>query len=299
MATTRLKPAEVVARDRSLAARRHVLPAVLLAPSMGLVFVLFAYPLGRLVFESFTKPSLSTANYGVVLHDSTFWQIVTTTLVVAGECTILSLLLAYPVAFLLASLPRGRARLLLIIVLLPFWTSILVRMYAWMVLLGREGVVNTTLQKVGVTDDPLTLLYTRPAVVLGMTHYMLPFMILSLYSTMLGIDRSLVEAARSMGSSILQVFWRVYFPLSLPGVYAGSLLVFILGLGFYVTPALLGSPHETTIAMYIQQQVALLNWGPATAMAILLLLVVVALLAVYDRLFGFGRLFARVARESA
>jgi ABC-type spermidine/putrescine transport system permease subunit I len=275
--------------DRPLA--RWGMPVVLLAPSVVLILILFAYPLLRLVVQSFTQPSLGWGNYASVVRDPVEWRIIRTTIEIAAECTLASLLLAYPVAFLLASLPRRRANLLLILVLLPFWTSLLVRMYAWMVLLGRQGVINSVLVNLHLAGDPYPLLYDRFAVVVGMTHYLLPFMVLSLYSTMVAIDPSLLQAARSMGSSTFQAFSRVYLPLSMPGVYAGCLLVFILAIGFFVTPALLGGPHDMTIAVYIQQRVELLEWGQATAMAVILLVLVVVLFAIYDRLLGFERLF--------
>lgn len=273
------------------------LPVALLAPSILLIAMLFAYPLLRLILQSFTQPALGFGNYVSVVRDPVEWRIIRTTVEIAAECTIASLLLAYPLAFLLASLPRRRANLLMVLVLLPFWTSLLVRMYAWMVLLGRQGVINTVLANLHLAANPYPLLYDRFAVVVGMTHYLLPFMVLSLYSTMVAIDPTLLQAARSMGSSTLQAFSRVYLPLSLPGVYAGCLLVFILAIGFYVTPALLGGPHDTTIAVYIQQRVELLEWGQATAMAAILLVIVVILFAVYDRLLGFERLFRGIGNS--
>jgi ABC-type spermidine/putrescine transport system permease subunit I len=267
------------------------MPAAMLAPSIVLILVLFAYPLVRLIVQSFTQPALGWGNYVSVVRDPVEWRIIRTTIEIAAECTVASLFLAYPLAYLLASLPRRRANLLLILVLLPFWTSLLVRMYAWMVLLGRQGVINSLLVNLHLTGDPYPLLYDRFGVIVGMTHYLLPFMVLSLYSAMVAIDPTLLQAARSMGSSMFQTFSRVYLPLSLPGVYAGCLLVFILAVGFFVTPALLGGPHDMTIAVYIQQRVELLEWGQATAMAVILLVLVVVLFAVYDRLLGFERLF--------
>jgi putative spermidine/putrescine transport system permease protein len=163
-----------------------------------------------------------------------------------------------------------------------------------MVLLGRHGIINEALISLGISDKPYPLLYNRFAVIIGMSHFLLPFMVLSLYSTMIGIDRSLIEAASSMGSSFRQTFLRIYLPLSLPGIYAGCLLVFILAIGFYITPALLGSPQETTISVYIQQQIQQLNWGEGTAMAVILVAIVVGLFTIYDRLLGFDRLFRDV-----
>lgn len=269
-----------------------LLAPLLLLPGVALVLALFAYPLLRLIVQSVADPEPNLDSYRSVLQDPTLWLIIRTTLVVAAECTALTLLLAYPVSFLLSQVPRRWANRLLLLVLLPFWTSLLVRMYAWMVLLGSHGVINEALVGSGLLSHPLPLLYNRFAVLIGMSHYMLPFMVLSLYSTMLSIDRSLIEAAGTMGSSVTQIFFRVYLPLSMPGVYAGCLLVFILSMGFYITPALLGSPQDTTIAVYIQQQVELLNWADGTAMAVVLIAIIGVLFAVYDRLLGFNRLLA-------
>ena len=272
-------------------------PFILLTPSLALVLLLFLYPLLRLIVESFFDPSPGFGNYVAVVTDPTLWQIIETTVIISTQCTVATLLPAYPVSYLLSRLPKTQANLLMMFVLLPFWTSLLVRMYAWMVLLGRHGIINEALISLGITAAPHQLLYDRFAVVVGMSHFLLPFMVLSLYSTMLGIDRSLIDAASSMGSSFLQTFLRIYLPLSLPGVYSGCLLVFILGMGFYITPALLGSPQETTISVYIQQQIQELNWGEGTAMAVILVAIVVALFAAYDRIFGFDRLFRGVGTQ--
>jgi ABC-type spermidine/putrescine transport system permease subunit I len=275
----------------------RLVPFILLAPSLALVLLLFLYPLLRLIVESFVDPSPGFGNYVAVVTDPTLWQIIETTVVISTQCTVATLLLAYPVSYLLSRLPKTQANLLMMFVLLPFWTSLLVRMYAWMVLLGRHGIINEALISLGISSAPHQMLYDRFAVVVGMSHFLLPFMVLSLYSTMLSIDRSLIEAASSMGSSFLQTFLRIYLPLSLPGVYSGCLLVFILGMGFYITPALLGSPQETTISVYIQQQIQELNWGEGTAMAVVLVAIVVALFAAYDRIFGFDRLFRGVGTQ--
>lgn len=274
-----------------------MLPFILLTPSLALVLLLFIYPLLRLVAQSVLDPTPGLGNYLEVVTDPTLWQIIETTLIISAQCTVVTLVLAYPVSYLLSSLPRARANLLMMFVLLPFWTSLLVRMYAWMVLLGRHGIINEAVIGMGLTTRPYPLLYNRFAVIVGMSHFLLPFMVLSLYSTMVGIDRSLIEAASSMGSSFRQTFLRIYLPLSLPGVYAGCLLVFILAMGFYITPALLGSPQETTISVYIQQQIQALNWGEGTAMAVILVGIVVALFGIYDRLLGFDRLFRDVGAQ--
>jgi ABC-type spermidine/putrescine transport system permease subunit I len=266
---------------------------IAVAPAMVLVVTLFAFPLGRLIVQSFSQPTWNIGNYTDVLTDPTTWRIMKITFMIALESTGLCLLLGYPLAFAIASLPPDRARLVLAVVLFPFWTSILARMYAWEILLSQNGAVVSALQHVGVNQHP-NLLYNRVSVLLGMTHYLLPFMVLALYSTMVTIDRSLSEASSSLGASSLHTFLRVYFPLSLPGVFTGSLLVFILALGFYVTPATLGGPRDTTIAIYIQQRVNELEFGQATAMAVVLLLIVSILFFVYDRYLGFERLLRRV-----
>ena len=275
----------------------RLLPFILLAPSLALVLTLFLYPLLRLVIQSLFDPRPSVANYVAVVTDPTLWQIIRTTLTISIECTLVTLVLAYPVSYLLSRRPRTQANILMMFVLLPFWTSLLVRMYAWMVLLGRHGIINQTLLNLGLIASPRPLLYDRFAVIVGMSHFLLPFMVLSLYSTMVGIDHSLIEAASSMGSTYRQTFLRIYLPLSLPGVYAGSLLVFILSVGFYITPALLGGPQDTTISVYIQQEIQQLNWGEGTAMAVILVAIVVILFSIYDRIFGLDRLFRNVGAQ--
>jgi ABC-type spermidine/putrescine transport system permease subunit I len=191
----------------------------------------------------------------------------------------------------LAAIPLARANLLMILVLIPFWTSILVRSYAWMVLLGQEGLINRLLLAFGLLDEPVQLLNTRLAVYVGMIHILLPFMILPLYSVMRGIDRNLLRAAENLGATPVAVFRRVFLPLSLPGVGAGCLLVFILGLGFYITPALLGGQRDVMISMLIQQQVTLLKWGIASALALVLLVVALGVYVVFTRLLGVERLY--------
>jgi putative spermidine/putrescine transport system permease protein len=210
---------------------------------------------------------------------------------------VISLLLAYPVAYKLAALPPRWARVLLVLTLVPLFTAILARLYAWTILLGNQGVVNDALVATGLTDSPVDLLFTRTAVVVGMVHVMLPYMILILYSTMVGIDRSLLDAARSLGATRLQTFRRVFLPLSMPGVYAGCLLVFILSLGFFITPAVLGGPGDLTIATFVQQEVAILQWGAATAMSVVLVVVTLVLFVFFDRLFGTERLLTGGVRK--
>jgi ABC-type spermidine/putrescine transport system permease subunit I len=272
-------------------------PPLLLAPTLLLLFVFFVYPLAVVLSRSFTDPSFGLENYTALWESRAFRAVMRNTFVIAAWTTVISLVLAYPVAYKLATLPARWARLLLLLTLVPLFTAILARLYAWTILLGNQGMVNDVLVATGITDSPVDLLFTRTAVVVGMVHVMLPYMILVLYSTMVGIDRSLLDAARSLGASRLQTFRRVFLPLSMPGVYAGCLLVFILSLGFFITPAVLGGPGDLTIATFVQQEVAILKWGAATAMSVVLVLVTLVLFVVFDRLFGAERLLTGGVRK--
>ena len=205
--------------------------------------------------------------------------------------TALCLLLGYPLAYKLAALPARISNLLMILVLLPFWTSLLVRSGAWVVLLQREGAVNGLLQALHVTDQPLQLVYNRFGVYVAMTHILLPFMVLPLYSVMRGIPRDYMRAAASLGARPLRAFVRVYLPQTVPGIGAGCLLVFILAIGYYITPALVGGINDQMVsyfvAFYTNQTV---NWGMASALGAVLLIATLVLFAVYARLVGIDRL---------
>jgi putative spermidine/putrescine transport system permease protein len=211
------------------------------------------------------------------------------TFLLAGLITFTCLLLGFPVAFLLATLPMKWSNLLMILVLLPFWTSLLVRTTSWMVLLQQQGVVNNTLVATGIISDEgrLAMIYNQTGTIIAMTHILLPFMILPLYSVMRPIPPSYVRAARSLGATSWTAFRRIYLPQTLPGVGAGSLLVFILAVGYYITPALVGGASgqliSNLIAFHMQDS---LNWSLASALAGLLLASVMLLYWLYDRLVG-------------
>jgi ABC-type spermidine/putrescine transport system permease subunit I len=177
----------------------------------------------------------------------------------------------------------------LIIVLLPFWTSILVRSYAWMVLLGRHGLLNEALLAAGLIAHPLRILNTSIAVYIAMIHILLPYMILPVANVLRQIDPALPRAALGLGATPYRVFREVILPLSMPGVAAGVLLVFVLSLGFYITPALLGGARDTTVSMLIAQQVDQLNWPYAACLSTALLIVTLAIMAVFQFVFGVGR----------
>ncbi|HEX6112457.1 MAG TPA: ABC transporter permease [Geminicoccaceae bacterium] len=214
-------------------------------------------------------------------------QVFLRTIWLSALVTILCLVLGYPVAYLLATVPTGTSNLLMILVLLPFWTSLLVRTTAWVVVLQTEGVLNDLLIFLNVIDERVQLIFNRFGVVVAMTHILLPFMILPIFSVMKTISPSYVRAAQSLGARPFTAFWRVYFPLTVPGIGAGGILVFILALGYYITPALVGGPTDQMISYFIADHTnRSLNWGLASAMGAILLMGVLAMYLLYNRLVG-------------
>ncbi len=213
-----------------------------------------------------------------------FGRILVRTFEISGVVTLWCLLLAYPLAYWLTTLSVRRANVLMILVLVPFWTSILVRVAAWIVLLQSEGLVNHALQDLHVISQPLALLFNRTGVVIAMVHILLPFMILPLYSVMQGVPPTYLRAAVSLGSPPLAAFFRVYVPQTYAGIGAGALLVFILSIGYYVTPALLGGPDDQMLSYYIAQYTNVnVNWGMACALGALLLGATLVLYGIYRR----------------
>jgi putative spermidine/putrescine transport system permease protein len=214
-----------------------------------------------------------------------FGRILLRTFEISLVVTLWCLALAYPLAYWLSTLNARAANLLMILVLVPFWTSILVRVAAWIVLLQREGLVNKSLLALSIVGEPLTLLFNRTGVVIAMVHILLPFMILPLYSVMKSVPPTYLRAAISLGSPPLAAFFRVYLPQTLPGIGAGALLVFILSIGYYVTPALLGGADDQMLSYYIAQYTNVdINWGMACALGSVLLVATLMLYAVYRRL---------------
>ena len=213
-----------------------------------------------------------------------FGRILLRTFEISLVVTLWCLVLAYPLAYWLTTLSARRANVLMILVLVPFWTSILVRVAAWIVLLQSEGLVNHALQDLHLISQPLALLFNRTGVVIAMVHILLPFMILPLYSVMQGVPPTYLRAAVSLGSSPLAAFFRVYVPQTYAGIGAGALLVFILSIGYYVTPALLGGPDDQMLSYYIAQYTNVnVNWGMACALGALLLGATLVLYTVYRR----------------
>jgi ABC-type spermidine/putrescine transport system permease subunit I len=288
--------APMVLVDASLAperreARRYLL---MLVPAILVLLALFVYPLLGIADRSVYKPRVGyTLDYyaqiwRVPVYLTVLWRTFQTSALV----TVLCLALGYPLAYLLATRRPRVARLLMIVVILPFFTSIIVRTYAWMVLLGRNGVVNQYLTWLGLTDAPLPLLYNKGGVLIGMTYVLLPYMVLTVYSVMRGIDSAFIRAAHSLGASRWQAFRKVFLPLSLPGIAGGTLLVFILSLGFFITPALMGGPSDVMIAMLIEREVEFtLNWSFASALAVILLALTLIGFIGYNRIVRLDRVF--------
>jgi putative spermidine/putrescine transport system permease protein len=233
----------------------------------------------------------NNAIVGAPPEQAVFRNVLGRTLWISGVVTMVCLLLGYPVAFFIARQPPARASLLLFLILLPFWTSLLVRTVAWVVLLQREGVLNNLLLSLGIVTEPLRMIFNRFAVYVAMVHVLLPFMVLPLYAVMKGISPSYVRAAWSLGARPATAFRRVYLPQTLPGVGAGCLMVFIQALGYYITPALVGGADDQMISYFIAFYASrTVNWGMAAALSLMLLAATLALYAVYNRLVGIEKM---------
>jgi putative spermidine/putrescine transport system permease protein len=228
---------------------------------------------------------------GAPAEQRVFREVLGRTLWISAVVTTVCLLLGYPVALVIASQPPGRASVLLFLVLLPFWTSLLVRTAAWVVLLQKEGVLNSLLLSLGIVHEPLKMIFNRFAVYVAMVHVLLPFMVLPLYSVMKSIPASYVRAAASLGATPFTAFRRVYLPMTLPGIGAGCLIVFIQALGYYITPALVGGGDDQMISYFIAFYASkTVNWGMAAALSVMLLTATLILYAVYNRLIGIERM---------
>ena len=264
---------------------------LLLLPAGAFLLVFFVYPLALLVSMSLG----GTEGLGVyrrLVATPVYLKVMLNTFETAGTVTAICLLAAYPFSTLLTKVSSATRARMLFLTMLPLWTSLLVRNYAWLLLLERKGAINYILQWLGIIDHPLELLYNQTSVVIGMVYVMLPFMILPLYSVMNGLDRTLLNAAETLGATYLQIFLRVYLPLTLPGIAAGSILVFMLSLGFFITPAMLGGPQQMMIAVRINTEAQqLLHWDVASALALMLLGSTMVLFAVGVRWFGFGKIW--------
>lgn len=280
--------------------RRLADPRWLALPGIAFLAVFFVYPVLHLLVRSVQtadRSEWSLAAYARLFTHPVYLRVLQNTFVIAADTTAICLLLAYPVAYWLSSMPEKRRRTLLLVVLMPFWTSALVKSFAWIVLLARTGVVAHLLMQATGADHPIELLYGRGSVLMGMVHALLPLAVMTMLPTMLQIDRQCLRAAQTLGAPRVQAFWRVFFHLSIPGVAAAGLLVFIAALGFFVTPSLLGGPRDTMIAPIIIQEIeTVMNWSFAGALAALLTVSALAVCAVYNWVFGLSSASSGAAR---
>lgn len=274
-------------RSAPLVGRRLQPRWFLLAGPLLVMAALYVLPLASLLGRSFWADGLTLKYYVEVFTTPAYFRILLWTLQLAFVTMAISLVLGYPVAYLMAT-GAPRTRLIIVaLVVLPFWTSGIVRAYAWIALLGRGGIVNTLLTSAGVIGAPLPLVFNAFGLYVGTVHIMLPYMILSLYSVMSGLDRNLVRAAHTLGAGPARAFLRIFLPLSLPGIVAGGLLVFVLSLGFFITPAILGGLRDETFVMLIERQMnELLNWRLASALAVVLLAVTLVIYCALARFFA-------------
>lgn len=275
------------------AALRGLLP---LLPLLLFLLVLLVYPAGRMLGAGLAGDE-GPAAFRELVSAPLYRDVLLRTFRISLTVTLACLVLGYPVAYTLVTAPRWLAAPLLVLVVVPFWISLLARSFTWLVLLQRNGVVNQLLQALGLIREPLSLVYNELGVYVGMIHILLPYMILSLYGVMRGIDPTLLRAAASLGAGEWQAFRRVYVPLSLPGVAAGSVMLFVLGLGFFITPALLGGGKVTMVAVLIEANVReALNWPLAAALSCVLLAATALVLMASYRILRFERLFGAVSR---
>jgi putative spermidine/putrescine transport system permease protein len=268
-----------------VARRRHIETLVLLGPAVMFLVLLFVVPLARLFSLAFTDEAGAFATFGLLAESEVYRRVLANTFLVALAVTAITVVLAWPVAYLLSRLKGFAFIVVLYGVLFPFWISVLVRTFSWMILLERNGPINRFLKAIGVTDQPLALLFNDTGVMIGMVHVLLPYAILPLYAAMTRIDRRLLLASDGLGAGLLDTFWRIYLPLSLPGLFGGATFVFLLSLGFFITPALLGGANAITLSMLIASFVTdRLAWSLAAAASLVLLVLVLILLALTARL---------------
>ncbi|WP_312526096.1 ABC transporter permease subunit [Comamonas sp.] len=265
-----------------------VRPLMMAAPLVMLFLVLLVYPVGQLLLLSiYSDGSFKWNNYSQLFSSSVYLDTMWITLKISLVTALLSIIGGYPIAYLVSSLQKDKKSRWVFWILLSFWTSFLVRAFAWIVVLGRNGLANQLLLALGLQDAPSNMLYSFGAVLVGMVHALMPLAVLTMLSVMENIDRNLPRAALTLGARPGTAFWRVYFPLSMPGVAAGAIMVFVTAVGFFIVPQLLGGRKETMITQLIIEQVMqVMNWGFAGAISVLLLIVVLIVFAVYDKVLG-------------
>ncbi len=263
------------------------------APALLLVTIAMLIPVGWLFWLSFLSDagSFSLEHYQRMIEQPSYYRTFLMTFEISLLTTGICILFGYPLAYVMSQMPQRAANLCMILVLLPFWTSLLVRTYAWLVLLQRQGLINTWGIKLGLWDTPLALVNNLNGTLIGMVHIMLPFLVLPLYNSLRAIDRDLLKAAANLGAGPVRAFWSVFFPLSLPGLAAGVVIVFILCLGFYVTPAVLGGGKVIMVSNRIANDIELFfNWGAASALGVVLLVLTLLFLYAASRVLRLDRI---------
>lgn len=277
---------------------RYVNPYWLLVlPFLAVVVVLYLGPIANILWLSVTDPKPGLGNYAKLFESDSLIRIIMTTLRTCVITTIVSVALGYLVAYTVVHALAREKAWMLTFVLLSFWISVLVRTFAWIMLLGNNGVVNNALSDIGLINEPIAFMRNELGVLIGMVQYMIPYAVLPLLANMQGLDPRVMQASRSLGASGLQTFLRVYLPLTKPGIIAAALLVFIISLGFYVTPAILGGGKVLMIAEYISVQILVtLRWGTAAMLAALMLGGVLVLLAIMNRFMNLGTIFGGAGR---
>jgi ABC-type spermidine/putrescine transport system permease subunit I len=271
--------------------------AWLVLPCVAYLMVMYVLPAAMMFWTPFEAGvGAGLTDFGQAFLEPSYQRVMTTTFQIAAIVTLGCIVLGYPTAYFLSRIEAQRARFYLLLVMFPLWTSLLVRTYAWIALLQDAGVINSFLLSNHLIEAPVKMLYNRTSVIIGMIQILLPYAIITMYAVMVGIRSRLVQTAQILGASPARAFLHVFVPLSLPGLSAAALLVFIMGLGFFVTPALLGGRRETMVGTLIQQQVVLLgDWQSAAILSALLLGATVALLLIYSRFVKLGNLVSSEA----
>jgi putative spermidine/putrescine transport system permease protein len=256
-----------------------------LLPPLLFIGIFFIFPVIKILLVSVTDPEVGFGNYRLLIDNPALRRVFLTTIRIAGLTTLISVLVGYLLAYRMHVAKPTELRIIIFGLMFPLWTSVLVRAFAWVALLQNNGVINSALLGVGVTDHPLAMIRNELGVVIGMVHVMIPYATLPIYSAMRAVDPRLSQAARSLGAPPWSTFWRVFLPLTLPGVGAGMILVFITSIGFYVTPIVLGGGKVVMIAEYISVQITeTLRWGLGSMLATVLLAVVLLFVVSFRRL---------------
>ena len=273
--------------------REKLIYFAFVAPLLVYLAVFFIYPLLSFLPTSFYyEDAFSFEKYVRAFTKPVYLRILRISFMIAGSTTLITLILAYPVAYLFTNTSGKIKGIITVFIILPFWTSIIVRMYAWMSLLGHNGIFNRLLIEGGVISEPIPMMFNRFGVLVGMVHFMLPYMVLSIYAVMSGIPPVYMQAGANLGAPPLKRFVKIYLPLSMPGVGAGCLLVFILALAFYITPALLGGLRDTMIAQIIEQQMKeTFDWPFAAALSTILIIVTTTLYVIYNKVMSIERIY--------